>query len=385
LAQTCAPSWPDGFVPANDLVFHEEEEEAAAVTIGWEEEPSSFSLDRAWMAGSVEYPPNSKQRRPVRMQCFSNATHSRYTISATLNTLAFYHPSLLTDQSPASSTSAFTSSPPVVYHSMTDVQMGAMIRTVPEIDRVWSNIGIGYQSQFLSQIHSRAILIQHQQIVFHAQTQRYAHWSSTPFQIMHRRRVHTHLHIHMHSRPTTTNNPQPHINYPSSNNHDNNNHDNDQQSQYEHAFHIDTGNDGIALRSTHIQTYLAKSTGGLWISKPDFVQLFPTFPLFHHDHPSIQFLLVPTAFAKQATSSDDANSKPDILVDLAPHIQVRIPTNQWILMPPEDQPPQLFVPTIFSTYEKNVLGLPFILATQGMAYDDENLLIYIQNNHHTPK
>ena len=358
--QTCAPSWPHGYVPAADLSFSTNEEQ-----------PSS--------AGKMKYPPNQPERY-VSMQCFNNETHSRYTISATLNTLSFMDPKLtLHDQSQPTTTTTTTTT---TYYTMNNVKIGAMVRTVPQIDRVWSNIGIGYHSQFLNQIQSGAVLIlPHNKtslnngptIVFNAKKERYAHWSSSDFQVMFHRRVHSNVGIRIASSSSSTKNDDSwtlleNEFFPNEG--------------YSKTFHIDTGNDGIALRSTHIQNSLAKSTGGLWISKHDLLDMFPTFALdehfLHHDEHTTKFLVVPTDFAQH---TDDAKSKTDLIVELSSTVHVRIPANRWILPPANnEQEPQLFVPTIFFTYAKNVLGLPFILATEGMAYDDVNHRIHIQNN-----
>ena len=388
--QTCAPSWPHGFVPASDLTFPTNEEEKEFVS--FTHIHSDASLKEPSSAGKMKYPPNQSPERDVSMQCFNNATHSRYTISATLNTLSFFDPKVTLHDQSQPTTKTLSSVPTTTYHTMKNVKIGAMVRTVPQIDRVWSNIGIGYHSQFLNQIQSRAVLIlpdnktsptnKGSTIVFNAKKERYSHWSSTYFPVMLHRRVHSNVDIRIASSPPSSSstkkddsrNPLKNDFFPNEG--------------YRKAFHIDTGNDGIALQSTRIQHNLAKSTGGLWISKLDLLDMFPTFALddrfFHDDEHTMKFLVVPTAFAQhdKHTANDDDTSKTDLIVELSSTVHVRIPTNRWILPPAksDNEEPQLFVPTIFFTYAKNVLGLPFILATEGMAYDDENHSIHIQKN-----
>jgi len=71
---------------------------------------------------------------PVCTQCFGGSSHSRFYTMAKADVT-------------------------IDGIQIRQLNFGALVRTAPAIDRVWSNIGIGYQSHFMSQLGASSVLL----------------------------------------------------------------------------------------------------------------------------------------------------------------------------------------------------------------------------------
>ena len=88
---------------------------------------------------------------PTCTQCFGSGSHSRfYALSRSIFQLSFLHnkddSSLLWSRTKKD-------------YLPNNFFFGALVRTVPQIDRIWSNIGIGYNSSFLLQMNVSTFMI----------------------------------------------------------------------------------------------------------------------------------------------------------------------------------------------------------------------------------
>ena len=89
---------------------------------------------------------------PTCTQCFGSGSHSRfYTSARTIFQFSFHKHAYLPS----------------------NFSFGALLRTVPQIDRIWSNVGIGYHSSFLQQLNVSAFIFSHRAIILHPKFYRY--------------------------------------------------------------------------------------------------------------------------------------------------------------------------------------------------------------------
>jgi len=300
----------------------------------------------------------------VCMQCFDESDHSRYTISAEAPELLLHGASVITDSQ------EYERAPPVK-----NFQFGALIRTVPHVNRIWSNVGIGAGSSFLNQVSAKSLLLdfhyydrkiiqfRNDRIVFNPSLTMYKDWNFAPYAISdHKKRLHQIYYFKFGDKP--------HLN----------------QDLYQglvpsFTFHIDTGNNGISIKDKAILKNLARGSLGEWVSHSENIN-------------GTRILCTPWA----------QSNGPNLRISLSPGFEVTIPPRVWILDFKEREgthvklrrslddigisynvhetcmrdPIKPMNPTIFSTYHKNVLGLPFISAPgYSFVFDDIDKRMYI--------
>ena len=282
------------------------------------------------------------------MQCFDNGDHSRSYVPSEADHLVF-----VDDGFPS-----FLPSSHVIQLKLPGhFSFGALVRTMPLIDRVWSNFGIGYNSSFLQQMNITSMLFHLQipnhddndarsksYIIFNPMKERYAESNTTkvvPFELdSNHRRVHR---VQGFTTGSSRLNPSP--------------------NQNDVLFHVDTGNNGISINDTTIYDYLASATGGKW----------------HVEDKRAKDVLMTDMFDDAITSNFEYNrlyvpfhpfNAPVLNIWLNSDVVVEIAGNSWVLSSDGE--------TIFSTYTKNVLGLPLLASSnREFVFDDANRLLYV--------
>lgn len=282
------------------------------------------------------------------MACFDSGDHSRFFALATtsyLFHLKFLHPS---------SHEAVGSLP----H---DYLFGALVRTVPQQDRIWSNIGLGYNSSFLQQMNVSTFMFDNSPIsnddiynqrlvIIHPERKRFDHSPYVHFDTARHRQ----FHLQSIQFGDTTNNEVILSN--------------------DTIFMMDTGNDGISIADLDLKYQLEYTTKGVWL--PDDVvdpSNYGSERLFVYS----SILQNNTSLKINFQVMTDNNSNSSIF---------SIPVSNWMLQPSsgnlhQDHDGNTLLPTIFVTYDKNVLGLPFLSSScVNYVFDDENKkLFFVQN------
>jgi len=256
------------------------------------------------------------------VQCFGNRDHSRVYVPAEADHLA-----IVDDIHNAHH---YHHHPQLKFPS--NFSFGALVQTMPPKDRIWSNIGIGYNSSFLQQLNITSFY-------FHLRVQSHIHKRSKNYIIFNPTKKQYPKTMVV---PFTVTNESKRLftllGFTFAHNHDN-------SGVYSStSFYIDSGNSGISINDTAIYEQLAVSTSGKW-RPPD-------------DEEEYETLYVPFR----------PYNAPSLRVWLALDVFVEIPGTSWVLYNNGT--------TIFSTYTKNVLGLPF-LSSSDFLFDDTNQLLYI--------
>jgi len=194
-----------------------------------------------------------------------------------------------------------------------NLKFGALVRTTPALDRIWSNVGIGYKSAFLTQLGAERILLhlrpgEASSVTFNPDPSKYADAKYASFRV-------------------SQNRDFPVDEFQVGN----------KTAKSGATFRIDTGNGGICFADQEIADALESATGGEWAGGGLIVRgLSPS-------------------------------TAPDLTVVLG-GIPVKIPGSRWVTSADGG--------TIFSMYHKNVLGLPF-LAQNDVVIDDSAKKIYL--------
>ena len=245
----------------------------------------------------------------VCMGCFGGHDHSRFYTHASGNATL---ETRLQDGSPAGL-------------AVPALTFGALVRTAPWTDRLWSNLGVGFRSVFLRQVNASRIW-------FHLRTSgafiglnprpgRYASLPSASFVVWHN----TNRYL-----PATLSFAG-HACGPRSN------------------FLFDTGNAGISIQSEEVASGLAQLTGGYW----------------NTSHGAEGNLWIDTTHTAHAAR----RSPPPELTIATGNITVRLPPKIWAPFYPSSGQ------TVFMRYDKNVLGLPVIMSGD-FYFDDTAMAVW---------
>lgn len=225
---------------------------------------------------------------PVCTQCFGGKSHSRfYTMAKADVTLAGASGDV----------------------KVKNLRFGALVRTAPAIDRVWSNLGVGFQSAFMQQLGASSVLFHlrhdgNSEVVFNPDSNRYGGAPSAAFRVE-GNRVHSVRSIRVGGTTIDTSGQ---------------------------TFHIDTGNAGISIAQSSVLSKLKAAAKGL-----------------------------------------TPKTAPELVLNLD-GIAVTLPGSTWMTGNGR---------TVFSSYHKNVLGLPFLSAGD-IVFDDKKKRIYIAGAGSTP-
>jgi hypothetical protein len=287
--------------------------------------------------------------------CFDNQDHSRTYVPATADHLVLLHYS-----DPSLHSNATVIAAVLLPYNFS---FGALSQVMPPKDRIWSNIGLGYNSSFLQQLHITSIYFhlrvrrhhhhhspsyrEKSYLIFNPSKKHYYNSKPIPFRVeMNRKRLHPMLGFTI-GRKSWTNlddAAMPRILpvvVPNT-----------------LWFHIDSGNSGISINDTFVYEHLTHVTGGKWHEEKDddgntscttaavttSKRLYVPFPPFH---------------------------APPLRIWLTVDVFVDIPGPSWVL--------DTNGTTIFSTYVKNVLGLPFITNCD-FIIDDRTTTLYVLTN-----
>ena len=275
---------------------------------------------------------------PVCRMCFDSGDHSRYFIPSQANDLFLF-------SGENAETHGF-------YPLPSPFTFGALIRTVPLQDRIWSNIGIGYHSSFLNQTGFTSIqfvLQQHPRrsstrvniLRFNPHLERYRHATATQRYRTPHHRVHQLDGFFL--GPYNGEDPTPSIlkNY------------NDPTAFSEERtttttiqpfdFIMDTGDGGICIADPLLKNQLAYRTGGKWVPE--------------NNASTVEHLVI-----------DPLARASDLNLVFTPGIVVTMKAYMWALP---------FGRTIFVTCEINVLGLPFMSSGVELVFDDTNKMLFM--------
>jgi hypothetical protein len=299
--------------------------------------------------------------------CFDNQDHSRTYVPATADHLVLLHysdPSL-------HSNDTVIASVPLPYN----FSFGALSQVMPPKDRIWSNIGLGYNSSFLQQLHITSIYfhlrISHHHhhhspsyqeksyLIFNPSKKHYYNSKAIPFRVeMNRKRLHPMLGFTIGTKSWTNldDAATPHI----------------LPVVLPHTplwFHIDSGNSGISINDTFVYEHLTHVTGGKWHEEED------------NDRNDICTAAAVTTSSTTRNKNDTTTKRlyvpfppfhaPPLRIWLTVDMFVDIPGPSWVL--------DTNGTTIFSTYVKNVLGLPFITNCD-FIIDDRTTTLYVLTN-----
>ena len=268
----------------------------------------------------------------ICMMCFDNGNHSRY-----------YLPSQVNPKQPL----GFLKSDDTSYYALPETfQFGALIRTIPLQDRIWSNVGIGYNSSFMRQSKFTSFQFSFQKkddlkIIFNPSLLRnksllqYQQSYSTPHQRIH----------HISGFQLGNSNTMLHGSTNKSEN---------TEVITPMEFFMDTGNGGIFLADPVFRQNLAHATGGYWTQDENGVAS------------DTQRLMIPTPL-----------KAPELKIVFAPNIQVTMKGYQWVL--PSDESDTTMSKTIFTStsYNYSILGLPFISSGVDLIFDDEKKILHL--------
>jgi len=276
---------------------------------------------------------------PICIACFDGGDHSRYYtfaetdfsfVGATqINTIESNDGTFSRHSAPASKIKHF--------------EFGALVRTVPQRDRIWSNIGIGANSSFMQQLPAHSFLFdfdyygvkyehQGERIIFNPDPKLYETWAQSPYIIQH----HRHHVIERFYFGSTIGNAPTNID-----------------------FFMDTGNDGISIYDTDLLEFLAYETNGSW--KED-----TTDP----NNYGVSRLLVPYS----------RENAPDLSLVLSSGISVTLPGYSWVFDNGLYDLGSELNPTIFVQDEENILGLPFLTAPgYSFVFEDREKTLYISH------
>jgi len=325
----------------------------------------------------------------VCTQCFGSSSHSRFFIPQYNDDMVLLDVTadMDYDNLPSISQSYYEDDAAnnkkkkknrVVTHLGKSFQFGAIVGTVPSIDRIWSNIGLGATSTFLKQMNVSSILFhlnlfndnysrEHDdKIVLNPSTDRYksaaaAATTSTaqsskrdnikgaPYSIENGHRIHsmfgfrfgssyddntnTTFKSTIHSIARNSLKRPPPLKLAE--------HHNSTHNKY--PFHIDSGNNGISIQDAQLAIDLANHTGGEWIlgcgyeKEEDCAASTKLFSddLWEEDG-GLKTQLQKSCLAIPAIEEEDLELDtfrryPDLYVILGHDIELRIPSKGWIL------------------------------------------------------
>jgi len=290
----------------------------------------------------------------VYMMCFDAGNHSRYFIPSKAKDLVIVLVCTTTEKDYR-----------VVYKLPSPFLFGALIRTVPLQDRIWSNVGIGYHSSFMNQTRFTSIqfLLNQQRVhayakqpsnnltnlMYETQTsfirfnphpQRYIHSLATQRYLTPHHRIHSLDGFVMGSSSFILRHKSIKKNL---------------------NFIMDTGNGGICIADKFLKAQLADATGGEW--KPcdsNYVGIpgSHTNTNITTEQLVIQYLTPSIA--------------PELHVIFTPGIRITMKGYMWVI--------SNFGHTIFVTCELNVLGLPFMASGVELVFDDANKILYMMGD-----
>jgi len=302
---------------------------------------------------------------PVCRQCFQNGDHSRFVVKARMTKFSLTKTTVQSTvyAEKENKVHRVQGSSPVI----SNFKFGALIRTVPLIDRIWSNVGIGAGSEFLTQLNVTRILFdfdyyndnKNNNIVFNPSPMVYGNWEYARYRLKkiigyEYKRIHS---VHGFSFG----------------------HEDSYFSRKVH-FHIDTGNDGISIADKKLQDFLADVTGGYWIKDTLYTPFSPdTAPVLNIDMKLRDKLVVNvpgSIWSLPKLSSEDLEEMKSVnsmLFQEAPSVYTQLVVSEKSPHVPRD-----YYPTIFNKYHKNVLGLPFLsLPGFKFLFDDNARALYI--------
>lgn len=321
----CWPSHPDQYLPMSSFSY----------TI--KDCPLKEGKDES--AGTLD-------NIPVCKACFDGGDHSRFYSFAETD---FYF-SGATQTKRKNGVAMFLPAPMIK-----SFQFGALVRTVPLKDRIWSNIGIGAYSSFMNQLPAHSFMFDFdyygiktkkkgERIIFNPDPSIFHTWPKSPYVVDHHRH-HTIERFYFGSE--ITNGP---VNI---------------------SFFMDTGNDGISIFDEDLSDFLVSITAGVWMEDESDPNNYGEERLF-----------VPY-------SRDEA---PELTLVLSPGIPVTLPGYAWVFKNKHGNPVTSQTvkkqrqmnrnneinPTIFVKDKQNILGLPFLSAPgYSFVFDDTKNLLYI--------
>jgi len=193
-AEFCAPSLPADYAPAGSY-----------------RNSSAACLPGCHDAGKLD-------GQLVCMQCFGGHSHSRFYTMAVSDV-------------------GLSASPP---YTVAGLAFGALVRTAPFIDRVWSNIGIGFKSAFLTQANVSRLRFhlrpggESSYVGLNPPTSSFSSLPSGPFNSLPGNRY---VPAALAVGPVSVGHAE---------------------------FLVDTGNPGISIQSETLAAALAAATGGVW-------------------------------------------------------------------------------------------------------------------------
>ena len=296
--------------------------------------------DKVLDAGSLII--ENRTIRHVCQMCFDNGNHSRFFTPRTANDVVILDPSMQK----------------VVWPLPSPLQFGALLRTVPLQDRIWSNVGVGYHSSFLNQTNVQKL---HFSLKLHPTQGSYGHIAfhtlrcdtkddkiQQSYRVQHHR-IHTLEGFRLSQNAPTGNETETKKGvmgdfYPLP-----------LESNGLFEFIMDTGNGGICISSNNfggIKDHVSLVTAGQW-RKESNIMGGQEVLYVNTDHTLNSTLHV--VFAGNINNQNNQDMK--IVVSLEPGI--------WI---------QDFLTgkTIFMTCNLNVLGLPFMSSGLDLIFDDQH-------------
>jgi hypothetical protein len=309
--------------------------------------------------------------------CFDNKDHSRTYIPAYADHLVILDDYYREDKPKQLLSHSHTTATLELQQQLRlppNFSFGALIQVMPPEDRIWSNIGIGYNSSFLQQLNITSIYFhlrlhhhhhhhhykqRRSYLIFNPSKEYYYRGQPVPFEVvMMRKRLHPILGFTMTDISTHQENVRA-------------NHTIDAKLNQQKTFwfHIDSGNSGISINDTTIYELLAFVTGGKWhdddrkastaTTTNSLSTTTPTASVSNHLNTQRLFVPFHPVIA------------PSLRIWLTLDVFVDIPGPNWVL--------DKNGTTIFSTYVKNVLGLPFLTSCDFILDDRSKLLFVIKD------
>jgi len=264
---------------------------------------------------------------PTCIQCFDSGNHSRF--------YAYANPSLPFWFLHHDSSKKVAQIPP-------SFRFGALVRTVPNIDRIWSNIGLGYNSSFLTQTETTRFMLrfsnrQKASVILHPEYKHFIDSAFIEFEVS-RHRIFT-LQSFEFGDNTLLNNA---------------------------TFFMDTGNDGISIADSMLKHQLSEVSGGIWLPHQENDRNnYGTERLYIPRNSTNNLIFSSLKVSFQKCSKDKF-----------------VPVPNWLILGVKNENQSDLIPTIFETYHKNVLGLPFLSSPNfDFIFDDTKLRLYLVSSH----
>lgn len=319
---------------------------------------------------------------PICRQCFQNGQHSRYVAKAKMKKFSITRATVRATRYSRYNKDIirFNRFSPAI----SNFNFGALIRTVPLVDRIWSNVGIGAGSDFLTQLNATRLMIdfnyytanKNNTVVFNPNPESYKDWEYARYQLNpisenRFKRVHSvhgfyfgHKSIKRQKEIASKSSSKTH------------------SFRKKVHFHIDTGNDGISIADEDLHHFLARATGGQWIHGTLYTPFSPdTAPELNIDMSLGKhvFVTIPgSVWSLPKLSSEDMEEIRSTSTLHYEEFPSPLYTQTFVS---HESPRAPGYPTIFSQYHKDVLGLPF-LSLPGFTYvfDDKSRALFIGKN-----